>query len=232
MDYLANSGTSFLHRAPLSLKWILVVLLFAGVILFRNVYWLLSWHVIAFILIGLAGLPLLKILPLSFYPIIFALVFAFSSYNGDWAYFFAVLLKVIVASSTMLLLISTTPYPRIFGSLGKIAPKVITAALFLIYRSIFILIDILKGLHTTMRLRGGFSWKHPVRSIRSLTRNLGYLLIKAVDTSERIYEIMELRGFEGRIRYRLPESQAQISDNLIVLVFELILFFLLVLALR
>lgn len=207
-------------------------MLFAGVILFRNAYWLLVWYGVTFALIILAGLPLVKILPLSLYPIIFALVFAFSSYNGDWTFFFAVLLKVVVASSTMLLFVSTTPYPRIFGSVGKVAPAAITAALFLIYRSVFILLDTLESLQTTMRLRGGFSWRRPLRSLSSLTRNLGYLLIKAVDTSERMYEIMELRGFEGRIRYRPPEIQAQLSDNLAVLAFEFGLLLLLVVALR
>jgi len=207
-------------------------LLFAGVILFRNAYWLLVWYGVTFALIILAGLPLVKILPLSLYPIIFALVFAFSSYNGDWTFFFAVLLKVVVASSTMLLFVSTTPYPRIFGSVGKVAPAAITATLFLIYRSVFILLDTLESLQTTMRLRGGFSWRRPLRSLSSLTRNLGYLLIKAVDTSERMYEIMELRGFEGRIRYRPPEIQAQLSDNLAVLAFEFGLLLLLVVALR
>lgn len=207
-------------------------MLFAGVILFRNAYWLLVWYGVTFALIILAGLPLVKILPLSLYPIIFALVFAFSSYNGDWTFFFAVLLKVVVASSTMLLFVSTTPYPRIFGSVGKVIPAAITAALFLIYRSVFILLDTLEGLQTTMRLRGGFSWRRPLRSLSSLTRNLGYLLIKAVDTSERMYEIMELRGFEGRIRYRPPEIPAQLSDNLAVLVFEFGLLLLLVVALR
>lgn len=207
-------------------------MLFAGVILFRNAYWLLVWYGVTFALIILAGLPLVKILPLSLYPIIFALVFAFSSYNGDWTFFFAVLLKVVVASSTMLLFVSTTPYPRIFGSVGKVIPAAITAALFLIYRSVFILLDTLEGLQTTMRLRGGFSWRRPLRSLSSLTRNLGYLLIKAVDTSERMYEIMELRGFEGRIRYRPPEIPARLSDNLAVLVFEFGLLLLLVVALR
>jgi cobalt/nickel transport system permease protein len=209
-----------------------VLLLFAGVILFRNVYWLLVWYAVVLLLIVVARLPLAKILPLSFYPIVFALVFAFSSYNGNWAFFFAVLLKVVVAASTMLLLVSTTPYPRIFGSLGRVVPSAITAALFLIYRSVFILLDTLESLQTTMRLRGGFSWRRPVRTLSSLTRNLGYLLIKAVDTSERMYEIMELRGFDGKIRYRPPETQAQLSTNLAVVAFELGLLLLLVLALR
>lgn len=207
-------------------------MLFAGVILFRNVYWLLGWYAIVFFLIVLAGLPLSRIVPLSLYPVVFALVFAFSSYNGNWAYFFSVVLKVIVASSTMLLFVSTTPYPRIFGSLGRIAPSGITAALFLIYRSVFILLDTLEALYTTMKLRGGFSLRRPVRSLKSLSRNLGYLLIKALDTSERMYELMELRGFEGRIRYRMPEVRAELSANLGVLAFEFFLLVLLVLALR
>ncbi len=207
-------------------------LLFAGVILFANVYWLLVWYVAVFVLIALARLPVLKILLLSFYPIIFALIFAFSSFNGNWAFFFAVMLKVVVASSTMLLFISTTPYPRIFGSMGRVAPVAITAALFLIYRSIFILLDTLEGLQTTIKLRGGFSWRRPVRSLSTLTRSLGYLLIKAIDTSERMYEIMELRGFEGRIRYRRPQIEFDFYSNIIVLGFELGLTVLLVMALR
>lgn len=209
-----------------------MVLFFAGVILFRGVVWLIVWYGVVFVLILLARLPFTKIFLLSLYPVIFGLVFAFSSYNGNWVFFFFVILKVVVASSTMLLFVSTTPYPRIFGSLGRVAPSAIIATLFLIYRSIFILLDTLESLYTTMKLRGGFSLRSPIRSLKSLSRNLGYLMIKAVDISERMYEIMELRGFDGRIRYRPPAVQVDIPATLSVLGFELLLLGLLVLALR
>jgi energy-coupling factor transporter transmembrane protein EcfT len=75
-------------------------------------------------------------------------------------------------------------------------------ALFLTYRSIFILLSVLEDTHHALYLRGGVQWKHPWRSLINIANAFGHLIIKGIDASEKMYESMMLRGFRDKIHYR------------------------------
>jgi energy-coupling factor transporter transmembrane protein EcfT len=100
------------------------------------------------------------------------------------------------------ILLATTPYPSIFGTLGKVLPSLFVTALFLTYRSVFILLNVLEETQHAIYLRGGFQWSHPWRSIVNVSNLFGHLIIKGIDASESMYDSMKLRGFKDQIHFR------------------------------
>jgi len=101
-----------------------------------------------------------------------------------------------------IILFATTPSPKIFQSLGKILPSIIVSALFITYRSIFILLKVFEETQHALYLRGGFQWRHPLRSLTNISNAFGHLMIKGIDMSENMYEAMVIRGFKNKIHYR------------------------------
>jgi cobalt/nickel transport system permease protein len=200
LDYIAVERKSFLHRLSPKLKIIGMGFVLLGLIAMRNLTGLLFLYGILLALFLLSRIPL-KLFSLTLYPLIFAVLFIFIS--GFQIYFILlVFLKVLCGSTGVVLLLATTPYPSIFSVLGRVLPSLFVTALFLTYRSIFILLNILEETQQALYLRGGFQWRHPWRSLINISNAFGHLIIKGIDASEKMYESMVLRGFKNKIYYR------------------------------
>ncbi len=202
LDYLATSGKSFLHRSPATLKMISSLVIIGVIIFVKNVLFLVVTLLFLYSLVLLTRLPLRKIFLISLYPLIFALIFAFASLGKGGEWFFIILLRVLGTATTMILLFSTTPCPYIFASLGKVLPDFLITIFFMTYRSIFILFSIFEDIRTGFKLRGGFQMKHPKRSLFNFAKAIGYLILKGMDYSQRFYEGIKLRGFQGKIEHQ------------------------------
>lgn len=200
LDYLALEGRSFLHRLSPRFKIMGMVLVLMGVVLLRDLRGLLLLYGILILLFLLSRLPL-KIFSLTFYPLIFAILFIFVS-GFQIHFILLIFLKVLSGSTGVVLLLSTTPYPSIFRTLGRFLPSLFVTALFLTYRCIFILLKVFEETQHALYLRGGFQWRHPWRSLLNISNAFGHLIITGIDASERMYESMTLRGFKNRIHYR------------------------------
>ena len=111
----------------------------------------------------------------------------------------AILLKTYTSALTALTIGFTTPYPVLFGALGKVLPAFVNDALLMTYRSLFILADVLTNLMTAVHLRGASSWRHPVVIVRSLGFAAANLVLSTFDLAQADYEVMRLRGYQGRI---------------------------------
>ncbi len=200
LDYIAVERKSLLHR--LSPKWKIIgmiVVLFV-IVTVRNLPALFFLYIVLLSLYFTAKVPL-KIFSLTLYPLIFAVLFIFLS--GFQIFFILLIfLKVLCGSTGVVLLLATTPYPSIFSTLGRVLPSSFVIALFLTYRSIFILLTVLEDTQHALHLRGGVQWKHPWRSLINISNAFGHLIIQGIDASEKMYESMVLRGFEGKIHYR------------------------------
>ena len=200
LDYIAVEKKSFLHRLSPKLKLIGMVLVLLGIVMLRSLPGLLLLYGILLVLFFLSRVPI-KIFPLTLYPLIFAFLFIFIS--GFQIHFIVmVFLKVLCGSTGVVLLLATTPYPSIFSVLGRVLPSTFVTALFLTYRSIFILLNIFEETQQALYLRGGFQWRHPWRSLSNISNAFGHLIIKGIDASEKMYESMVLRGFKNKIYYR------------------------------
>jgi energy-coupling factor transporter transmembrane protein EcfT len=199
LDYLAGEGKSWLHRLSPAGKMFGVVLALFGVVTVRSIPGLLALYTVLLSLFLVFRIPL-RVFPLTLYPLLF--VFFFIFITGFQFYFIGlVFLKVLAGSTSVVLLLATTPYPSIFGVLGKVFPSLFVTALFLTYRSVFILLNVLEETQQAIYLRGGFQWRHPRRSVVNISNAFGHLMIKAIEASEAMYESMTLRGFKNKIHY-------------------------------
>jgi len=200
LDYSAVEGKSFLHRLSPVLKIIGMLVVLFVIVTVRSLPGLFLFYVILLTLFFIARIPA-KIFPLTLYPLIFAFLFIFLS---GFRIFFILLifLKVLCGSTGVVLLLASTPYPSVFSVLGRVLPSSFVMALFLTYRSVFILLTCLEETQHALYLRGGVQWKHPWRSLINISNGFGHLIIQGIDASEKMYESMALRGFKGKIHYR------------------------------
>jgi cobalt/nickel transport system permease protein len=200
LDYIAVEKRSFLHRLSPTLKIIGMIVVLFIVVTIRSLPGLFLLYVILLALYFTAKIPA-GILSLTLYPLIFAFLFIFLS--GFQIFFILLIfLKVLCGSTGVVLLLASTPYPSIFSVLGRILPSSFVIALFLTYRSIFILLTVLEDTQHALYLRGGVQWRHPWRSLINISNAFGHLIIQGIDASEKMYESMVLRGFKGKIHYR------------------------------
>ena len=200
LDYLAVEGKSFLHCLSPTLKIIGMVFVLLGIVTLRNLPGFLLLYGILLALFSISRIPV-KIFSLTLYPLIFALLFIFIS-GFQIHFILLIFLKVLCGSTGVVLLLATTPYPSIFSALGRVLPSSLVTALFLTYRSIFILLNIFEETQHALYLRGGFQWRHPWRSLINISNAFGHLIIKGIDASEKMYESMVFRGFKNKIYYR------------------------------
>ncbi|OGP89003.1 MAG: hypothetical protein A2156_04990 [Deltaproteobacteria bacterium RBG_16_48_10] len=200
LDYSSVEGKSWLHRCSAATKMIGMGLVLSGVVTLRSLPGLLFLYAILLALFFISRIPS-KIFSLTLYPLIFAVLFIFVS--GFRTYFILLIfLKVLCGSTGVVLLMATTPYPLVFRVLGKFLPSLFVTALFLTYRSIFILLNVLEETEHAIHLRGGVQWRYPWRSLVNISNAFGHLIIKGIDNSEKMYEAMMLRGFKNKIHYR------------------------------
>lgn len=200
LDYSAVEGKSFLHRLSPKLKIIGMVFVLLGIVTLRNLPGLLLIYAILITLFIVSRVPL-KIFSLTFYPLIFAILFIFIS-GFQIHFILLIFLKGLCGSTGVVLLLATTPYPSIFSVLGKFLPSLFVTALFLTYRSIFILLNVFEETQHALYLRGGLQWRNPWRSLINISNAFGHLIIRGIDASEKMYESMVIRGFKNKIHYR------------------------------
>jgi cobalt/nickel transport system permease protein len=200
LDYSAVEGKSFLHRLSPTLKIIGMLVVLSVIVTVRSLPGLFLLYVILLTLFFVARVPM-RIFSLTLYPLIFAFLFIFLS--GFQIFFILLIfLKVLCGSTGVVLLLASTPYPSIFSVLGRVLPSTFVMALFLTYRSIFILLTVLEETQHALYLRGGVQWKNPWRSLINISNGFGHLIIQGIDASEKMYESMVLRGFKGNMHYR------------------------------
>ena len=199
LDYIAVERKSFLHRLSPKLKIIGMLLVLFAIVTVRNLPGLFFLYLILLTLFFTARIPA-NIFPLTLYPLLFAILFIFLS--GFQPFFILLIfLKVLCGSTGVVLLLASTPYPSIFSAMGKVLPSSFVVALFLTYRSIFILLSVLEDTQQALYLRGGIQWRHPWRSLTNIANAFGHLIIRGIDASEKMYESMTFRGFKGKIHY-------------------------------
>lgn len=198
LDRWAVQGKSRLHKASPLGKITATLLFVACVAIARDVLTLLTLYVALSALVVVARLPLRRTLMIAAYPALFAALFAFSQWNGQWATPAVIVLKAMGAGLTMVLLIGTTPYPQLFAVIGRALPRVVADALLMTYRTFFMLLESMDHLITALRLRGGLLRGRPMRTIRNLSVALGVLLVRSFDLGQRLYETLTLRGYAGR----------------------------------
>ena len=173
------------------------------------------------LLLGFAKIPCRFYLKLLGYPIILvavsciiiALFFGYQEPLTEitllgfrWSIFrdgvtmgFNTFFRVLGAISSQFFLVLTTPMTSILLILRKArVPKVLIETSLLIYRYIFVFIEVMETMHIAQELRLGYSsW---LKKIRSTSLLIGNLFIRTLEQGERTFTAMNARGYDGNIR--------------------------------
>jgi len=198
VDYWAANGSGPFHRASVLSKLLFLACVVAAAVASRDPYPLAAGTVLLVILAALTGLPWAVIGALSLYAAVFALLYAVSLRGDGWTYAL-LLLKAVAPAYAVGMVITSTPYPRIFSFLSAFLPEILAAGLFMTYRTLFLLLDMMDNFGTAIRLRGGFSPGNIVKNSANIAKGIGALLVRAVERSSRLYAVMVVRGYNGKM---------------------------------
>ena len=187
-----------LHRASARAKVLFVLLIVAAAVTAASPYPLACAYVVMAVTAALAGLPVLRMAALSLYAVVFALLYGLSLRGGFWVYAL-LFFKATTPAFAVLTLIVSTPYPRLFAVLNAALPEVIAAGLLMTYRTFFILFDMMGNFISAIGLRGGFSPGSLVKNSSNISKGIGMLFVRAAEQSTRIYAVMAVRGYSGRM---------------------------------
>jgi cobalt/nickel transport system permease protein len=211
IDESATLGSSWLHRAWPVAKLVAFACVLAAVMVTWNALVLLALLLLMAAAVISARVPARFAFGLAAYPAIFAVMFAIAS-APDPLVGVTIVLKALAAGLAAVTIALTTPYPQIFAPLQRLVPGIVGDALLMTYRSTFLLLDKFGRLLTAVRLRSGLSPGHPVRAAYATARAMGGLLLYSFDLSQREYDVMRLRGYERRLRVKLPSSVSPLRD--------------------
>lgn len=215
VDASATRGISPLHRLSPASKLIAFALVLSAVVVSTNLLVVLAVMAALLGVLFAMRLPAKPILALAAYPGIFAALFALAAAAG-WVTAALVVAKAITAALAALLLMFTTPYPQVFAPLQRFLPTVIGDSLLMTYRSLFLLLEKFGNVLTAARLRAGISGASPLRSARAMTRSLGAVLLYSIDMSQRTYDVMHLRGYDGRLVVTVQRSASKSAERLML----------------
>jgi urocanate hydratase len=166
---------------------------------------------------------------MALYPVFFAGIFALSWIGRDPLFALTILAKAFSAGLVASTLITTTPFVDIFAAVSRVMPAIVSDALFMGYRSFFILINQLQDLLRAVRLRGG-AGSGLVQQLRTYGQVLGVVILHSADMTERMYQVMIVRGYSQRIESTRDWPPPRPLDFLLMAYSGAV--FLLVLALR
>ena len=107
--------------------------------------------------------------------------------------------KAPTMALVVLLVVTTTPYPRIFALFSRFLPALVAESLLMAYRAIFVLLELTRRLLLTLRLRGGLGGGSPWQRLKNLSIGLGLVLVHSMDYLQRLYMVMRLRGYSGHL---------------------------------
>lgn len=197
IDHWAASGIGPLHRSSPIAKVAALLLVVAAAVAAKNPYALLAGYGALLGVAAFSALPWRRVMVLSWYAAMFALLYSLSIRGGGWEIRALFIMKAITPSCAMLMLIVSTPYPRIFSLFGSVLPEMLAAGLFMTYRTLFILLDMMGNFAAAIRLRGGFSPGSLYKNSANISKGIGMLFVSAIERSQRLYAVMVVRGYNG-----------------------------------
>jgi cobalt/nickel transport system permease protein len=130
--------------------------------------------------------------------------------------------RVAGGLSTQFFLVLTTPMTSILLILRKaLVPKVLIEMSMLIYRYIFVFIEVMETMHTAQELRLGYSGL--MKRLRSISLLIANLFIRTLEQGERTFTAMNARGYDGNIRVLEDLPQPRKTALAGIIIFDVIL---------
>ena len=212
IDYWAASGKSVVHKSSPVSKVIATSMVIASVIITQDLGLLACLYLSVLITVRLSMLPVRYVIAVSLLPAAFTILYALSLTSGGWMLPVTIVLKAITAASAMILLISTTPFTEVISLAGRWMPQVIRDGIFMTYRSFFILLGLMNNFLIALRLRGGIGPRRLVSNYSNMAAGVGMLFILAYEKSQRLYDVMSIRGYSGKLSVERKISRPGLLD--------------------
>ena len=219
IDHYSNSIKSIVHGSSVRSKLLFLFLTLTAILLSKSVYDLVLIILVELLLIKVANLPLIKLFRWSLYAGFFASLFAMSQLGHGYLPL-QTLLKAEGASLLILLIICTTPYTMLFSLFNNISTT-LASTMFLTYRFFFLMVDEMETKIKILKIRGGYSGGI-VKTMKNLGMVMGQTFITCIDKSQRIYSILSVRGFAGKV-FSLKKDRFRLLDSIIITAGVLIL---------
>jgi cobalt/nickel transport system permease protein len=141
-------------------------------------------------------------------------------------FFVSVLLRSWISVTAAVLLVTTTPFVQVIDALQWLRlPATLVMILAFMYRYLFVLVDeasrlmrarAVRSASVGLRTGGTLIWRARVAG-----GMVGSLFIRTYERSERIYQAMLARGYDGRVRR--PESRTASPATLLQMLVSLAL---------
>jgi energy-coupling factor transporter transmembrane protein EcfT len=211
VDRSATAGASALHKAAPVTKFVAFACVLAAIVVSANLFVVLAIALMMLAALAALRLPARAMLPLALYPALFAAVFAFAS-APDGLTAALIVTKAVTAALAAVMLMFTTPYPQVFALVQRVTPGLVGDTLLMTYRALFLLAEKLSHLTRAVRLRSGVALNQPLRAARATSRALGGLILYSLDLSQRQYDVLLLRGYEGRLKVTPQRSTSRAAD--------------------
>ena len=202
IDQYANNGQSTIHRATFVAKLLSCTVALLAIIFSTSPFKLLIYIAITLLLIAIAKLPLLRLIRWSLYPLIFGLMFALSQVFSSPQLALLSLIKVFATVLLMMLVITTTGFPRLFSA---IPIPILRNTFLLTYRFFFMMVDSFTKKMKIMTVRG-FSSASSLRKLTALSDAVAQGILTSLDKGEKVHRIMLVRGFSGKVVMHKKES--------------------------
>lgn len=214
IDNLAFNTQSVMHQASALSKILMVIMIISTVVITSDALVLVYALTVMILAFVISNLPVVRIMAFASYALFFSLVFAVSQVDGGILASSVIILKAVTAAVSLLLLITTTPYPQIFTVLQKIFPSVLSDAVLVTYRSFFILIEQMGSRVTAIRVRGGYSPLRVIGNLNSVGKIIGHSFIHAWELSEKMNDAMFVRGYKGKLPVSFSRRFCGVCDLL------------------
>jgi len=148
--------------------------------------------------------------------------FTWTIYSNGITMAYTTFFRVLGALSAQYFLVLTTSMSDIFITLRRIhIPKALIEISLLIYRYIFVFMEVTDKMMTAQELRLGTSgWTKRIRSTSLLAGNL---FIRSLEQGERTFIAMNARGYDGNFRVLEDLTPAKKTTLVLIVVFDVFL---------
>lgn len=116
----------------------------------------------------------------------------------------SIIARFLLTTSVALILVAVTGMTRVCAAIERLgAPRVFATQLLFMYRYLFVLAEEVMRIARARSLR---SFDGRGTGMRVYGSILGHLLLRTLDRAKRIFDAMQCRGYDGRIRTRTQLS--------------------------
>jgi cobalt/nickel transport system permease protein len=139
--------------------------------------------------------------------------------------------RVAAGLSTQFFLVLTTPVTSILLILRNARiPRVLVEMSLLIYRYIFVFIEVLETMRTAQELRLGYSGFK--KKLRSTSLLIGSIFIRTLEQGERTFTAMNARGYDGNIRTLDDLPPPKVRSIIGIIFFDVILMLIIIMTMQ